>query len=128
MKSTKGRPICLGCSRGTGLIVADGIFNIQRATANSDYQFLRFNAFFMYPSIEMQIMCWYRELKIWKSAWRRGQYLGVEVGALLHQGSNGEPERVGQGKLVLDHVVLELAGVRIVPLVGREAGHDKHGY
>ena len=48
---------------------------------------------------------------------------GVEVGALLHQSPHGEPETVGEGEVVLDHVAGVHTGVRAGPLVGGEPGH-----
>lgn len=57
----------------------------------------------------------------------RAVYLGVQVRALLHEGAYREPETVGQWKLVLDQVVLLVAGVGVVPFVGREARHYEHG-
>ena len=43
---------------------------------------------------------------------------GVEVRALLHQSSHGEPEAVGEGEVVLDDVAGVHTGVRTGPLVG----------
>ena len=54
-------------------------------------------------------------------------YLGIEIAALLHQRADGEPEAVGQGELVLDYVLRPaVAGVRVVPLIGREPRHHEH--
>jgi len=53
-------------------------------------------------------------------------YFGVEVWALLHERPDGEPEAVGHRELVLNGLGSR-AGVRILPLVRRETGHDEHG-
>lgn len=53
--------------------------------------------------------------------------LGVEARSLPEEGTSNEPEAVGYGELVLDDVRLRGAGVRVVPLVGREPRHDKEG-
>ena len=54
-------------------------------------------------------------------------YIWIQIGALLHQRPNGEPETVGDGELVLLHVVFGVTGMRIVPLVRGETGYDIDG-
>ncbi len=53
--------------------------------------------------------------------------LWIESGSLAEKSAGNEPETIGDGKLVLDDVALGVAGVRVVPFVGRETGHDKEG-
>jgi hypothetical protein len=55
-------------------------------------------------------------------------YLRIQVGALLHERPDREPERIGERELILDQFVLEIAGMGVVPLVGREPGHHEHRY
>jgi hypothetical protein len=46
---------------------------------------------------------------------------------LLHERSHSEPEAVEKGELILPHVVFTLAGMRLDPLVRREASqHEYH--
>ena len=54
-------------------------------------------------------------------------HLRVETGALAQQRARDEPEGVADAELVLHHVTLNVARVRVVPLVGREPGHHEHG-
>lgn len=54
-------------------------------------------------------------------------YLGVEPAALPEEGAGDEPEAVAHAKLVLDHVALGQARVRIVPLVRAESRHHEEG-
>lgn len=53
--------------------------------------------------------------------------LRVETGALTQQRARDEPEGVADAELVLHHVAVKVAGVRVVPLVGGEPGHHEHG-
>ena len=50
---------------------------------------------------------------------------GVEVGALLHQSSHGEPETVGQSEVILDDVAGVHTGVGGRPFVGGKSGKIK---
>ena len=52
-------------------------------------------------------------------------HLGIESRSLAQEGARNEPETVGDGKLVLDHVAVGVARVRVVPLVRRETRHDE---
>ena len=56
----------------------------------------------------------------------RRHRLRVDVGALLHQRADSKPEAVGEGEHVLHHLVVGVARVRVVPLVGAEAGEHEH--
>lgn len=51
--------------------------------------------------------------------------LWIESRSLTEKGSGNEPETVGDGELILDHVAVAVARMRVVPLVRGEAGHDK---
>lgn len=51
--------------------------------------------------------------------------LRIESRSLTKKRSRNEPEAVGDGELILDDVAVAVARVRIVPLVGREARHNK---
>ena len=53
--------------------------------------------------------------------------LGIESRSLTEESASNEPETVGDGELILDHVAFGVARVRVVPLVRREARHDKEG-
>lgn len=44
----------------------------------------------------------------------------------MHEGADGEPKRIGQGKLVFDQVVVDVARVGVVPFVRGETGDDEH--
>ena len=46
---------------------------------------------------------------------------------LSEEGAGDEPEAVVDAELVLHHVIVHHAGVRVVPLVGGEPGHDEQG-
>ena len=50
----------------------------------------------------------------------------VDIGALLHQRADGEPERVGQREDVLEHRAVRVARVRVVPLVRTEPRQHVH--
>ena len=52
----------------------------------------------------------------------RGHGPRVHVRSLLHQRAHGEPEAVGQVEGVLHLVRVRVARMRVVPLVGAEAG------
>ena len=43
----------------------------------------------------------------------------VSLLTLLHQSSDGEPERIADGEAILEIVVLGVARIRITPFVGR---------
>lgn len=49
--------------------------------------------------------------------------LRIQAGSLPQKRPGYEPEAVRHRELVLDYVGLLVAGMRIVPLVGRESGH-----
>ena len=53
--------------------------------------------------------------------------LGIQPGALAQQCARDEPETVADAELVLHHVIVVEAGVRVVPLVRTEARHHEHG-
>ena len=50
----------------------------------------------------------------------------VDVGTLLHQRADGEPERVRQREDVLEHGAVRVARVRVVPLVRAEPRQHVH--
>ena len=50
----------------------------------------------------------------------------ILVNTLLHKCSNGKPETIKNRELVFHDVRVGITGVRITPLVGREAGDDEH--
>lgn len=54
-----------------------------------------------------------------------GIYLGVQSWALSKERAGDEPETVGDAELVFDDIRLGEAGMRVVPFVGREPGHDE---
>lgn len=54
-------------------------------------------------------------------------YLRVEPAALPEEGAGDEPETIADAKLVLDHVALSQARMRIVPFVRAEARHHEEG-
>lgn len=54
-------------------------------------------------------------------------YLRVQIRALLHEGADREPKRVGQRELVFQLLVFEIARMRTLPFVRREPGHHKYG-
>ena len=56
----------------------------------------------------------------------RGHGARVDVGALLHQRADGEPERVGEREDVLEHGAVRVARVRVVPLVRAEPSQHVH--
>lgn len=66
-----------------------------------------------------------REAPLWPA--QSPRYLRVEVRALLHEGADGEPEGVAQREVVLHDLPVVVAGAGVVPLVGREPGHDVDG-
>lgn len=45
--------------------------------------------------------------------------------ALLHEATNSEPQRVQKSKLILQHIRVGVARVRIGPLVGAESGDNE---
>jgi hypothetical protein len=51
--------------------------------------------------------------------------LRIESRSLTQKSSRYEPETVGDGELILDHVAVSVARVRVVPFVRRETRHDK---
>jgi hypothetical protein len=54
-------------------------------------------------------------------------YLGVDSGPLSQESSGDEPEAVGHRELILHDVRFCQTGMRVVPFVGRESGHDEKG-
>jgi len=44
---------------------------------------------------------------------------------LLHQRADGEPETVGESELVVHDVAVDIARMRVVPLVRTEPRHDE---
>lgn len=55
------------------------------------------------------------------------RYLRVEVGPLLHESANGEPEGVPQSEIVLHDLAVVVARVRILPFVRGESSHNVDG-
>ena len=53
-------------------------------------------------------------------------YLGIQVRALLHERSDGEPEAVTQSELVLDDIGITDTRIRIAPFIGTEAAYEEH--
>ena len=43
---------------------------------------------------------------------------------MLHERANREPQGIHDGELILNYAGLELTGMGILPLIGREAGDD----
>ena len=58
------------------------------------------------------------------------RYLGVKVGALLHQSADCEPKSVSNGEIIQFDVSFARAVSRPMPLVWAEPGHyvDSDGY
>lgn len=55
-------------------------------------------------------------------------YLRIQVGTLLHKRADSKPKRVRNWKLILYGLVLDVAGVRVVPFVGWESRYYEHCY
>ena len=56
---------------------------------------------------------------------REGTNLGIQPGSLPEESSSNEPKAIVDAKLIFHYIILNHAGVRVVPLIWRESCHNK---